>query len=179
MIIGDGIRFRAPERSDLQRFTDWLNDPEVRQFLTIYFPISMPIEEKWFEENLAKSPAEQTMVIEVITETGWKPIGDIGLMNVCNIDRVGEVGLFIGEKSDWSKGYGRKALSLMLKYAFNTLNLNRVYLRVLENNLRGIRAYKAVGFIEEGRMRQAKFYNGTYIDVLLMSVLRSEWQAEN
>ncbi|MBI9049385.1 MAG: GNAT family N-acetyltransferase [Anaerolineaceae bacterium] len=179
MIIGDGIRFRAAERTDLQQFVDWLNDPEVRQYLTIYFPMSLAFEEKWFEDNLSKSPDEQALVMEVITEGGWKSIGTISLMNVCNIDREAELGLFIGEKSEWSKGYGKKALKLMLEYAFNTLNLNRVYLRVFENNLRGIRAYKATGFIEEGRMRQAKFCNGKYLDVLIMSVLRSEWQAEN
>jgi RimJ/RimL family protein N-acetyltransferase len=179
MIIGDGIRLRAAERSDIPRFVEWLNDNDVCQYLMIYYPMSMAIEEKWFEDNTKRSPSEQVLVMEIFTESGWKAIGNISLMNFSDIDREAEVGLFIGDKSEWGKGYGRKALKLMLNYGFYTLNLNRIYLRVYENNLRGIRAYKATGFIEEGRMRQAKFSNGKYLDVLLMSVLRDEWQAEN
>jgi len=128
---------------------------------------------------ISKAPEEQPLVIEVITEEGWKPIGNIGLMNVCNIDRDAELGIFIGEKSEWGKGFGRNAIKLMLRYAFQTLNLNRIYLKVFENNLRGIKSYRASGFIEEGRMRQAKFSEGAYLDVVLMSVLRSEWLVEN
>ena len=179
MIIGDGIRLRAAERTDIPKFVEWLNDTDVRQYLMIYFPMSQAFEEKWFEENVNKPPAEQVLVIEVFTESGWKAIGNTSLMNISDIDRNAEIGIFIGEKSEWNKGHGRKAMKLMLNYGFNTLNLNRIFLQVYENNLRGIRAYKATGFIEEGRMRQAKFLNGKYLDILLMSVLRDEWQAEN
>lgn len=81
-----------------------------------------------------------------------------------------------GEKSYWDQGCGREAVGLMLRYRFNTLNLNRIYLRVYETNQRAIRAYKRAGFVHEGRMRQARFQDGGYIDVLLMAVLRSELQ---
>jgi diamine N-acetyltransferase len=178
MIIGDGIRFRAIERSDLHLFVNWLNDSEVCQYLTVYFPISMSFEDRWYDEQQKLAPEAQAMLMEVITEDGWKPIGNIGLISINNLDRDAELGIFIGEKSEWNKGYGRKALKLMLNYAFYTLNLNRVHLRVVSNNLRGIHSYQAVGFVEEGRLRQAKFSNGTYTDLLIMSVLRSEWQAE-
>ena len=178
MIIGDGIRLRAIERSDLPRYVNWLNDPEVRQYLMMVSPLSLTFEEQWYESMIKRPMEEQAMMMEVFTEDGWKPIGNIGLMSVSNIDRDGELGLFIGEKSEWNKGYGRKAIQLMLSFAFNTLNLNRVYLRVVAENQRGIRSYKAVGFVEEGRMREAKFLNGSYHDMLLMSVLRSEWKAD-
>jgi len=86
------------------------------------------------------------------------------------------LGIYIGEKKFWSQGYGGEAIELMLAHGFNNLNLNRIYLRVGETNPRGIRCYERVGFIHEGRMRQARFEDGQYINVLLMSVLRSEWQ---
>jgi diamine N-acetyltransferase len=56
------------------------------------------------------------------------------------------------------------------------LNLNRIFLRVYENNPRAIRAYEKTGFVHEGRLRQGHFHNGEYLDVLLMGVLRAEWQ---
>jgi len=65
---------------------------------------------------------------------------------------------------------------LLLRHGFLTLNLNRVFLRVFETNPRAIRSYEKAGFIHEGRLRQAEFRDGQYVDILLMSVLRSEWE---
>jgi RimJ/RimL family protein N-acetyltransferase len=82
----------------------------------------------------------------------------------------------IGEKSLWNMGYGTEVMRLMLKHGFNTLNLNRIALEVYENNPRAIRSYEKAGFFLEGRKRQGMYKNGRYIDIFLMSVLRSEWQ---
>ncbi len=66
-------------------------------------------------------------------------------------------------------------MRLMLKHGFETLNFHRIFLRVFENNVRGIKAYEHAGFQHEGRMRQAIFQDGRYYDVLLMSVLSEEY----
>ena len=63
----------------------------------------------------------------------------------------------------------------MLNHGFKTLNLNRIYLRVYENNLRAIRVYEKTGFRQEGQLRQAHFQDGSYMDVILMGILRSDW----
>ena len=175
MIYGERLRLRAVERDDLSRFVVWLNDPEVRQFLLLNLPLSMAQEERWFEAMTKAPPAEHVLVIEVRESDGWKPLGNISLMDIDWTNRLAEVGIFIGEKAYWSKGYGREAMRLMLKHSFETLNLNRVWLRVYEHNLRGIRAYEHAGFKHEGRLRQGIYKEGRYYDVLLMSVLRSEW----
>jgi RimJ/RimL family protein N-acetyltransferase len=116
------------------------------------------------------------MVIEIQTEDGWKMIGNTSFADINWTDRNAEIGIFIGAKEYWSKGYGRDVMKLMLRHGFNTLNLHRIYLRVFEPNLRGIKAYQYAGFVEEGRLRQAVYRNGRYYDVLVMSVLRHEWQ---
>ena len=90
--------------------------------------------------------------------------------------RALKTGIVIGEKACWNQGYGRDAMCLMLKYGFCTLNLHRIFLRVYESNIRGIKAYEHAGFKHEGRMRQGRFQDGKFIDVLLMSALSSEWQ---
>lgn len=176
MIIGHGIRLRAIEREDLPRFVTWLNDPEVRQGLNLVYPLSLAQEERWFEQMLQRPPAEQVLGIEVEVGGVWTLIGTCGLHNVDWINHQAELGIFIGDKAFWNRGYGRRAVSLLLRHAFNTLNLNRVYLRVYETNPRAIHAYEHVGFVHEGRLRQARFQNGRYVDELIMSVLRSEWQ---
>ena len=177
MILGDGIRLRGPEKDDIPRFTEWLNDPEVRQGLLIYLPMANWQEEKWFESLSDRPLDEVPLTIEIETPgEGWVPIGNIGIMDIEWRHRSGEVGLFIGEKRFWGQGYGRRVMALFLDHAFDTLNLNRFFLRVYDNNERAKRSYLSVGFIEEGRLRAAIYQDGVYFDVVMMSVLKSEWQ---
>lgn len=179
MILGEKIRLRAPERSDLPNFVAWLNDPEVTRGLLIYLPLSMADEENWFT-NMTNAPAaEHPMVMEVLDGDVWVPIGNIGFHAIDWRCRSAEVGIFIGEKSCWNRGYGTEAMQMMLRHAFNTLNLNRVHLQVHADNPRAIRSYEKVGFVSEGRKRQGMYKDGEYVDIVLMSILRSEWQDQH
>ena len=92
--------------------------------------------------------------------------------------RRGEWGILIGEPEHWNQGYGREVARRMLEYAFEELNLNRVELRVNAANPAGIKAYEAAGFVREGTLRQAGWVEGRYEDMLVMSVLREEWQGK-
>lgn len=176
MILGDGIRLRAIERSDIPRFVRWLNDPDVTQFLLISSPLSTAMEENWFEKQLQVPPAEgQVLAIEVQSGEEWMPVGNVGLHNVDSIGRSAEFGIFIGEKAYWNQGWGKKATRLMLKHGFENLNLNRIHLHVYENNPRAVKAYETAGFVREGVLRQAVFKNGRYLDLIVMSVLSNEW----
>lgn len=175
MIVGDGIRFRAIERDDLPRFVGWFNDPEVLQGLSMFLPMAMWEEEKWFEALSDRPPVERPLAIEILSDDEWIHIGNLGLFDIDDRAHAAELGISIGEKEYWNQGYGTKAMRLLLKHAFETLNLNRVSLRVFANNTRAIRCYEKVGFVEEGRLRQAYYRDGEYIDILWMSVLRSEW----
>lgn len=179
MLYSDRLRLRAAERSDIPFFVAWLNDPEVRQYLLRNLPLSMASEEQWFENMQKTMPEEHVLVIEINTDDGWKAIGNTSLMGIDWKDRLAEIGIFIGEKSFWGQGYGRDTMRLMLRHGFETLNLNRIWLRVFEPNVWAIRSYENAGFVHEGRLRQAIFLNGKYYDVLLMSVLRDEWIEKN
>jgi len=179
MIYGEHMRLRAIERSDLPRFVEWLNDPDVRQGLLLHLPMSQAQEENWFE-NMFKRPAvEHPLVIEVHEGGDWVMIGNCGIHNIDWRCRSAEVGIFIGEKHLWNQGYGTKAMRLLLKHSFETLNLNRIALEVYETNPRAIHSYEKVGFVHEGRKRQAMYKEGKHFDILIMSVLREEWQAAN
>ena len=181
MIFGERLRLRRNERADIPKFVEWLNDPEVRRFLSLNMPISMANEEQWFEKMLKLPPPEQPFAIEIRKmipeeETGsWQVIGNCSFMDMDNTVHSAEVGLFIGDKSLWNKGYGTEVMRMLLRFGFETLNLNRIFLRVDEDNKGGIRAYKKAGFIHEGRLRHAVYREGKYQDLLIMSVLRSEW----
>lgn len=175
MIISETVRLRAIERQDLPLFVAWLNDPEVRQHLLVNIPLSQAQEDGWFERMLTRPLEEQPLGIEVRTPEGWRLVGNCSFFDLDWRNRCCEIGIFIGDKEHWSRGYGTQVMRLMLKYGFNTLNLNRIYLRVYESNPRGIKCYEKAGFRHEGRLRQAIFQDGRYIDLLMMSVIRSEW----
>lgn len=179
MIYSERIRLRAPERADLPQFVAWLNDPEVKQNLSLVFPLSLAAEEKWFEDMLKRSPAEQVLTIEVRQPDGetWLPIGNCSLMDIDWRNRSAEFGIFIGDKTRWNQGYGAEAARLMLQHGFETLNLHRIFLRVFATNPRARRAYEKAGYVLEGTLRQAHFQDGAYIDVFVMSVLQSEYFA--
>lgn len=176
MIYGDRVRLRHAERADLPKFVAWLNDPEVRRGLVLYLPLSQAEEEEWFENALKSPPPERPLVIEAGSGEDWKTIGNSGFHNIDWRNRSAELGIVIGEKSYWNKGYGTEVMRLLLRHGFKTLNLHRIYLRVFQNNLSAIRAYEKAGFVHEGKQRQAEYQDGSYLDVILMSVLKSEWK---
>ncbi|MCX6034680.1 MAG: GNAT family protein [Chloroflexi bacterium] len=178
MLYGKRIRLRGNERSDLPKFIEWLNDPEVRRYLAMSMPISQATEEQWFENMLKRPPEEQSLGIEIKDRDAWHLIGNCETFDINWRTRSAEVGLFIGEKSCWNLGYGTEVMRLLLHHGFGTLNLNRIFLHVDAENLGGIRAYEKAGFIHEARLRESDYREGRYCDDLIMSVLRSEWTPE-
>ncbi len=175
MITGKRVRLRAISREDLPLFVQWLNDPEVTEGLSHYYPLSMPQEEKWFEQVLQAPPAEQPLTIELLEDDAWVAAGNCGFFAVNWRVRSAEFGIFIGNKSFWNRGYGTEAVRLCLAYGFGTLNFNRIFLRVFATNERAARVYEKAGFVREGRLRQAHYHQGNYVDVLMMGILRDEW----
>ena len=174
MIKGEKVRLRAVEREDIPVFVRWFNDPEVLQYLSLYMPMSQAEEERWFERQL---DARDQKVLAIETAEGIH-IGNIGLHEIDWKNRQAELGIAIGEKAYWGLGYGSDAIKTLLRFAFDEMNLHRVYLRVFDFNARAIRCYEKCGFELEGRLRQCLYQNGEYHDHLVMAVLQDEHQAE-
>lgn len=171
MIVGTKVRLRAIEREDLPTFVRWFNDHEVTHYLQMTGPLSLAQEERWFESQLED---EKSMVLAIETLDGVH-IGNLGLHRIDSRNRHAQLGIVIGEKEYWDKGCGTDAVRTALRYAFDELNLNRVYLRVYEYNKRAIRCYEKCGFRHEGTLRQDLFHDGRYHDTLIMGVLREEF----
>ncbi|GAP22392.1 GNAT family N-acetyltransferase [Leptolinea tardivitalis] len=176
MLTGKNVRLRAMEPEDLTNLVRWMNDPDVIENLLIDSPLSSVDEKNWFDTMMKRPSEEHVYMIEVFEDGQWISAGSTGLIRLDWKNRSTEIGISIGEKKYWNRGFGREAMQLMLRHAFNDLNLNRVSLTVFSTNERAIKAYHAVGFVEEGRLREDIFKNGRYIDTIIMSVLRSEWQ---
>jgi diamine N-acetyltransferase len=179
MIFGEQVRLRAMEKDHIPYFVQWLNDPEVRQNISLVNPLSLTEEEEWYAEVLKSPPWERPLSIEIQPDPkkeSWVLVGNCGFMKINWLNRYGEIGIQIGEKKYWDRGFGTRAVKLLVGHGFQTLNLHRVWLRVYETNSRAIRAYEKAGFTHEGRFREAQFQNGSYQDVLIMGLLSTEWQ---
>ncbi len=108
-------------------------------------------------------------------EADGKFTGGCALFNFDEMARTCELGITIGDGVCWGQGYGRETLGLLLDYGFRLRNLRRIYLSVNGNNERALRAYRALGFVEEGRLRALVWSNGAYVDLVYIGLLRDEW----
>jgi RimJ/RimL family protein N-acetyltransferase len=146
----------------------------VIRYLKIYAPLSMADEEAWYA-NMREDPNQMVFAIEI--ETG-QLIGNLALMDLNWKDRRAELGIVIGDKSHWGKGYAQDAIQTLLAFAFRQMNLNRIYLRVFTDHAPAINAYRKCGFIEEGRLREEIYAEGAYHDMLMMGILKREFGGE-
>lgn len=179
-LYSERIRLRAAEKEDIPVFVRWINDPDVTENLIMVSPISRVEEENWYDDMMKRPPNEHILVIEIRNQTqqsDYRPIGTCSFINIDWRNRAAEIGIMIGEKAFWDKGYGSETMRLMLDHGFGTLNFHRIYLQVYAKNKRGIRAYEKAGFQHEGMFRQAHYQHGQYYDIYLMSVLKNEWLA--
>lgn len=173
-LIADKIYLRPVEREDADLVRGWLNDPEIRATLQWYRPLNRKAEED-FIDRVGQS--EHDLVLLIVLKEGNRPIGVAGLHEIDFKNRHAMYGICVGCRDEWGKGHGTAVTRLMVGHAFETLNLNRVGLRVYEDNVRGIRAYERAGFKREGIVRQDNYRGGRYWNTIFMGILRAEWQA--
>jgi RimJ/RimL family protein N-acetyltransferase len=173
-IVGKKLYLRGLERADLAKnMFQWANDAEVTHYMFMGAkPNTMEALEGEFEA-LIKS--EKDVVFAIVDKKTDTHIGNAGLYAINWISRSAEYRIIIGEKNFWSKGYGQETANLILRYGFDKLNLNKVWLGVNASNKAGAACYKGSGFREEGVLRQEIYRNGRYYDAIRMSVLRKEF----
>jgi diamine N-acetyltransferase len=175
-IRGEKVYLRPPERDDVPLFVAWFSDADVLRHLMMRAPMSVAMEEAWFERMLtAEGKTDYHFVICLLAD--GRPIGTVGLNDIHQRSGHAEFGIAIGEKEEWGKGYGTDALNAICDFGFGELRLERIELHVYAENERGRRAYLKAGFVHEGTLRRAHFARGQHQDVHLMSQLRDEWQA--
>ncbi len=162
---------------DAERRYVWLNDPEVTLHYTRGYPVSMAEVRAMVEKDLLLT-APPTVVLAIDTLEG-RHIGVINLDHFNTESRRCELGIMIGEKDCWSQGYGTDAILTLLRFAFDEINLHRVWLDVNAENGRARACYRKCGFVDEVTLRQHRFKQGVYLDSIIMGVLAEDFRAAN
>ena len=176
MIRGERIYLRPGERSDIPNFVRWLSDGEITTFLSMHAPMSVAMEEKWFENMLEHQGKDTYHFVICLIEDG-RPIGTLGLFAIDHVNGNAGIGISIGEKELWGQGLGTDAMNAIVDFGFGMLRLERMWLEVYVFNKRARRSYDKSGFTLEGVERHAVYKRGRHHDVELMSILREEWLA--
>jgi diamine N-acetyltransferase len=172
ILAGRLVVLRPLRSADRVKSVRWRNDPDIRDNILGYrFPVTEAMEADWVEAVL-KDQSRTRVVLAIEDKSDGALVGFIYLNNIDWFTRNAEFGILIGERSRHGKGLAREALSLVADYAFETLNLHKLYLRVVAFNTRALRLYRAFGFVDEGVQRQQAYLRGRYYDVVLMGLIR-------
>lgn len=176
-IIAHGsVYLRAAERDDMVRFVAWINDNRTSRTLGFRAPISIPMEEAWFERMVADQ-GKGGYVFTVCLLADDRPIGSVSLMNLDLVNGSAGLGIMIGEPGDRGRGHGTDTLEAIIAFGFDSLRLERIWLDVFDFNPRARRVYERVGFKHEGVQRHAIFVDGHFFDDHRMAILSGEWRA--
>lgn len=168
------IKLRALTQEDAKIIWIWRNNDKVRYFYSGHpFFINLEKEEAWIAKILCSDIPMTSFGIEE-TKTNVL-IGMSFLKDINLIHRTAEFSIFIGDENALGKGYATEAVLQTLQFAFSNLNLNRVFLKVQQDNLSAIRLYKNCNFKQEGVLRESMYKNGQYIDEIVMSILKKEY----
>jgi RimJ/RimL family protein N-acetyltransferase len=171
MLTGDRVTLRPIRPEDYPRLWEWRIDPETWEQMAsspVWPWIYADFCDLYDRMTRAKDAAEWAIDVD------GELVGRTSLFAVDELSRNAEVGISFGPEHR-GKGYGRDALRVLLRYAFERRNLHRVWLETVATNEMSLRAYAAAGFVEEGRLREHAWVAGRYVDVVRMAVLRAEW----
>jgi ribosomal-protein-alanine N-acetyltransferase len=175
-ISGKKVLLKALTRSDIESsgWFGWFNDDEVTQYMQQhYFPNTI---EKQINFLSSLNDNSNKIQLGIYLIDGQKMIGCVSLSQIDWINRKAEFSIIIGDRDYRAKGVGKESTYLILKHAFQSLNLHKVYLGVHEKHEIALRSYESSGFVKEGYLREDMFKAGAYHGTIIMSILQSEFK---
>lgn len=177
VVPGDRIFLSVLQRSDLPLFARWFSDLELTMYLgQPGMAYTQEQEEEWYERTVRDRDSK---TFAIIIRDGWRVIGNVSLTNIDQRRQRAALGIAIGDKGAWGRGYGSEAVRSMCAYGFAFLNLYSVYLWVLGCNRRAYQAYLKAGFREAGRLRGGIRFDDQRYDDILMEITRDEFGPSN
>ncbi|MBN2695566.1 GNAT family N-acetyltransferase [bacterium] len=184
-VEGDRLYLSPINLDDVEKYIEWLSDPEVSIPLGNSAMVFTTKNEREFLEKLASGEHAFSIVKKGVSDNGELfvrdgdvLIGNCGIFDINHIHQTATVGLFIGDRENRGVGYGTETLKLLLSYGFKILNLHNIMLTVFSFNSAGLKSYNKVGFKEFGRRKEAIQMNGKRFDIVYMQILSSEFESD-
>jgi RimJ/RimL family protein N-acetyltransferase len=171
-ITGDRICLRPMAESDLPLKVQWYNDPDIRKTLILDEYLDLDKTIQWFRTN-KESDSRMDFMIE--TEPA-KPVGQISLVNIDNHHKSAEIVLVIGDKAYWGKGIMFEAEKLLIQWAFEKMDIKKIWAQTRPENIASLITMKKIGFKIEGTLRKEKMIDNQRIDVVHLGLLPEEFK---
>ncbi|MBM4134040.1 MAG: GNAT family N-acetyltransferase [Nitrospira sp.] len=174
-LMGERLYLRPIRTNDVQGpYWQWLNDQTVTRYLESGVSPATKSGLKKYVERVSNDASY--IMLAIIEKQRNAHIGNVKLGPIETTARRADVGILIGDRSCWGRGFAREALRLVVEHAFNRLNLNKITLGVHADHRQAIRVYHSLGFVIEGRLRRHLYRNGRYRDSFVMGLLHSDYK---
>ncbi|NLY92043.1 MAG: GNAT family N-acetyltransferase [Firmicutes bacterium] len=172
-LVGKRVYLSPINPDDAEIYTKWMNDLKISIPLgnasSLY---SLPKEKEVLEE--LANEGYNFAIVELTTD---RLLGNCSLFELDLIHRRAQLGIFLGEKEDWGKGFGTEAIQLLLEFGFKIIGLHNIMLKVFSFNKRAIEVYRKIGFTEIGRRTQSFQINNQWFDELYFQILSTEFKS--
>lgn len=174
-IRSEGIVLRALRESDLAgAWYGWFNDPDVTWFQNKGILPNTPEKQATYFRRLQAADSQVTLAIECADD--GKHIGNVTLKDIDWIHRTAELGIVIGEKMYWGRGFGAQGWWLITRYGILSLNLNKIVARIVKGNDRSLKAALRSGYVVEGEQAEQVYRHGQYQAMTLVGVTATRWR---
>ncbi|AHF06894.1 GNAT family N-acetyltransferase [Desulfitobacterium metallireducens] len=173
MLKGHKTLIRPLDSDDIELFYQWYNDQEVNLWSSGAWPLNTLLSKDELEGRFFDPDSDEHRY--AITNLQHELIGTLGFREVNIPAQSATLFIVIGDKNHWGQGYGTDALKTFLHFLFGQWNFHRLSLDTWDGNLRAIKAYEKLGFVLEGKLRDAHFVEGQYHDAVIFGLLRSEF----
>jgi hypothetical protein len=168
------VTLRAIEREDLQQLRDWRNQLLCEGTVRQWYLLNMDDQEAWFR-HIQKHDEDIMFAVDASVEDSARLVGVVGLTHTDWVRRCSEISIFVGDEEARGHDVGTKALRCLCEYGFETVGMHRLWAEVFAHNTASIRLFEKANFVREGAMRERHFFQGKWIDSIIMSKLDREW----
>lgn len=168
-LISKDLVLRPIMQADTDDILRWRNQDSVKKYFIKQQNIQREDHMKWMKNRVETGEVVQFIMA---SQTDGCSIGTVYLQDIDYENRKAEYGIFIGEGRFTGRGYGTIAAECMIKYAFEKLNLHKLYLRVYEDNYRAISSYTKAGFRKEALLKDDVRIHGVYRNIVLMGIVK-------
>ncbi len=155
-----------------ESYIAWMNDPEVTQYLESRGTQYLHEDLVQYVKDIRKN--DNNLLFGIFLKGSGEHIGNIKIGNISRVHRFADVGLVIGVKEQWGKGYATEAIRLVTEYAFEQLDLNKLVAGMYAPNEGSRKAFEKAGYNIAGRYRNHRFYKGSFVDEILVEQCRED-----